>query len=645
MAIYKNSFLTRFADRTGLKSSDFLSMYAPQIIKEILNNEKLFMPKASWFIGIPGSGKSSILRLFGVDILSEIIRQQAAYNHLYEPLVEAKIIVDDSIKTVGIYVQIDELYSEADNVTLSGISTEKLFFTLFDLRVAKQILAILEKIYKDVTEPNACVIVKEVDSAKLPPRIFSEKKDFHTFDTLIRRQEQLISQVLTSFPGAPIPELLELHNRFASLDLISAQQEFHNVKFILMIDDAHDLYPKQLQLLKNAVEKRNSFPRWVATRKHIYPIQFLVGDSMGNIDGREIYIFDLDNRLSKNKSLYKRFIKILVEKRLKSTFALSEYTTEQIEGMIYPEDLSKFTDSINIKKLQYEEIENIKNNSRITSQAIDEYIDGKKQYTPLEVEAILIKANRFIKSKQPSLFPELNIDLTEIASKDKQAAKLFLKKRAKVPLYSGFDIIVDVSNYNVEQFLRVFSPFIDRLIYRVELDKDLNIKPAEQYNILKKAAKSYIENVIPKLLYGKFIYQLVDNLGRFFSYRTYEPNAPHAPGVTQFAITSSDMEIIKKHSSSESHTWLEEIICTLTMAIANNVIVPEKEQHQGARDSEKKVVFSINRLLCIKYELPIQRGDFQIFSLEFLWEMCKSPLKPVDIKSRRLNRQRSLWSD
>ncbi len=103
------------------------------------------------------------------------------------------------------------------------------------------------------------------------------------------------------------------------------------------------------------------------------------------------------------------------------------------------------------------------------------------------------------------------------------------------------------------------------------------------------------------------------------------------------------MEIIKNNSSLESSTWKEEIIRTLTIAIANNVIVPENEQRQGAKGSEKKFVFSLNRLLCINYELPLQKGDFQLFSLEFLWQMCKNRFTPVDVKSKKLNRQRSLW--
>lgn len=646
MAIYKNPFLTRFADRAGVKNSNFLSMYAPEIIKTILNTEELLIPKASWFIGIPGSGKSSILRLFSVEILNEIIKQRTLYLHLYEPLVDAKIIIDDEIKTVGIYVQIDELFTETANVNLPNINNEQLFYTLFDLRIAKQILVVLKGINKNSDSLSLDkLFVEGVSSDRLPPNIFSEKINLNEFSVLIREQEQMISQVLSSFPGKSVPESLELHNRFSSLDLINAQGKFHNIQFVLMVDDVHDLYPEQLKLLRSALVKRNSFPRWLASRKHILPISTLIGNSTGFIDERELHVVDID-QFSKNRTLYKKFIKNLVEKRLKLTSSLSEFTIEQIEGMLSSIDFENYFNEEavrDIQQVQREELLKLQRNNRFSCESINDFVDKKRNFNLLEAELLLIKANRFIKKRQPSLFPELEIDIDGSATKDKQAAELFIKKRAKVPLYSGFDTILDASNHNVEQYLRVFSPFVDRLIFRVELDKDINIIPKDQCSILQKAAKSYMDDMISKLLYGKSIHQLVDNLGRYFAYRTYEPNAPHAPGVTQFAITAEDMAVISNHQDLMDKSWVSDIVRTLSIAISNNVIVPQSSTSQGAKGSAKKYVFSLNRLLCVKFELPLQRGDFQLFSLDFLSKLSIQRFTESEMKSRKLNRQKNIW--
>ncbi len=124
-----------------------------------------------------------------------------------------------------------------------------------------------------------------------------------------------------------------------------------------------------------------------------------------------------------------------------------------------------------------------------------------------------------------SLFPEYDFSSKEASSKDIQAAKLFWKKRANIQLYSGIDDIIAASNNNVEQFMRVFSPFIDHLIYCVELDKSQKILHREQKQIFNSIVKKYIDDVILRLHYSDKIYRLIENLGNFFKLRTYEPSS------------------------------------------------------------------------------------------------------------------------
>jgi hypothetical protein len=90
----------------------------------------------------------------------------------------------------------------------------------------------------------------------------------------------------------------------------------------------------------------------------------------------------------------------------------------------------------------------------------------------------------------------------------------------------------------------------------------------------------------------------------------------------------------------QKNVELSQILAT---AIAHNVIVPpERGKHQGAKESELKYVFTLNRLLCVKYELPMQKGDFQLLPLDLLEEMCNRPFKPEEIKKRK-GSQTLIW--
>jgi len=610
-------------------------MYAPQIFRKLLANENLLLPKTSWLVGIPGSGKSSILRLLEIDMISDIIHHKDIYRQLYDVLEESGFIDQDIINRIGLYVHIDDFYYEASKVNISNVKNERLFYTLIDLRIARQLLKAITILKVNDLAKKDEVLIKGISSEKLPPGIYGIDTSINEFEKYIVEQEKLMSQVLMSFPGSKLPEDLDLHYRFSVFDLIDAQQQFHQVKLILMIDDAHDLQQEQFSLLKTDIERRNTFPRWVATRKHIYSIDKLLGRSNGTTDGRETGDIDLDKELSTQPSIYKRFIKILVNKRLNFTSFLNEFTIENIESLLNTSESLGELDESKISKIENDQLKDKKlliQNLIHKHPEIDELFDDKS-ISFLEREIMLIKLNRLIKKKQPSLFPERFIfeeEFENLNSKDKQAAKLFLKKRIGAPLYSGFNDVLFASNNNVEQFLRVFSPFIDRLIYKVELDKNRSISVKEQNAIFLKIANDYTDKIISKLVHGKRISQLIDNLGRFFSYRTYEPNAPHAPGVTQFALIASEFELLYL-PKAEVETWIWNLSTILSTAIAYNVIIPEKAQRQGSRNSELKHIFSINRLLCVKYSLPLQKGDFQRIPIKLLSEMSYKHFTPETI--------------
>ena len=646
---YRNAFLTRFSDRTGLKNTSFLSMYAPQIFRKLLlTNENLLLPKASWIVGIPGSGKSTILRLLEVDVIVDIIQHKDIYRQLYDVLEEAGIINNDVINRTGLYVHIDDFYYEASKVNIPIVENEKLFYTLLDLRIARQLLKAILELNKFNRINSDKIIIKGVPSEKHPPGIFNSDKNIIEFEKNIIEKEKLISRVLTSFPGSDLPKNLELHYRFSSLDLINVQQEYHQIKFILMIDDAHDLQHDQFLLFKNSIERRNTFPRWIATRKHIYPINKLLGFSNGTLDGRETKDIDLDEEFSAQPSVYKKFIRFLVNNRLNFTSFLNEFNSENIESLLSNDVRPDEKQIALIKNEQWKEEREVRKKLFHDQPELDELFNNEST-SILDREIMLIKLHRLVRKRQPTLFPEnFENEMQNLSSKDKQAAELFLKKRVGLPLYSGFDDIIAASNNNVEQFLRVFSPFIDRLIYRVELDKNKNIDAKEQNKIFKKITTDYIDKIISRLVYGKKICQLIDNLGQFFLYRTYEPNAPHAPGVTQFALLTSDVDIFFL-SKSEKEPWVNELSNILSTAIAFNVIIPENVQKQGAKGSELKYIFSINRLLCVKYSLPLQRGDFQKIPLRLLFEMCNKFVPPETIIRRKKffprDSQLKIWAD
>jgi len=68
MARVRNAFKIRAADPSVIETAQFLQLYCPLLLDH-LQKDDLFVPKLIVVRGSPGSGKSSLLRLFETDTL------------------------------------------------------------------------------------------------------------------------------------------------------------------------------------------------------------------------------------------------------------------------------------------------------------------------------------------------------------------------------------------------------------------------------------------------------------------------------------------------------------------------------------------------------------------------------------------------
>jgi hypothetical protein len=166
------------------------------------------------------------------------------------------------------------------------------------------------------------------------------------------------------------------------------------------------------------------------------------------------------------------------------------------------------------------------------------------------------------------------------------------------------------------------ATIVDRMIYRAELDRDKAISAKEQEDILKKCADEYYGALEEKHRRGSAIRQFVDNLGLFYEEVTYRPNAPIAPGVNGFGLTRQQiLQVVSGSKKGQDSLVFREV---LTNAVAGNVL-SVRITKQGQAGSEK-VVFYLNRLLCVKFRLPLNYGGWQPLPVPLLIRMMQEPV-------------------
>jgi len=107
-------------------------------------------------------------------------------------------------------------------------------------------------------------------------------------------------------------------------------------------------------------------------------------------------------------------------------------------------------------------------------------------------------------------------------------------------------------------------------------------------------------------------------------------NAPYAPGVNGFGLDRALLRrVLAKRESDDKTALLREV---LTIAVAYNIfsVRPTKQGQVGS----EKIVFYLNRLLCVKYYLPLGFGGFQVLKIDDVVRMMEGPV-PAKEWSRR----------
>jgi hypothetical protein len=451
--------------------------------------------------------------------------------------------------------------------------------------------------------------------------MFSGDLSVSSLASACERIETDFATLLNSFPGDPVPSSIQPHARIFSLPFLCRQKEavseLSSLSPIVMLDDLHELYEIQRQQIQDEFLQRSSVPRWVAIRKHVYELEELI--SLEGVTGdREYREIDLD---SASPTLFRKFVANVADRRMQQSNALQQYNVNDFRAQLLEPEQNIATAKVQDKTV------------KVTARLA--VLTGRPANVPHELavgenvpvhfltalEGQLLMAERLANRRQKVMFPDME-PLEPTDGKTQEAARLFAARRFGLPYYHSFETLSDCSNGNVEQFLSLASLFADKMIFRAELGRELSLSAHEQEDMIRRSANVYYNEIEQRFERGFAIRQLVENLGLFFEAVTYRPTAPIAPGVNGFGLPRVQLRrVLAARGDEDDVVALREV---LTSAVAGNVIFVRSTK-QGQAGAEK-IVFYLNRLLCIRYDLPLNTGGWQPLSMDTLIKMIKGPV-------------------
>lgn len=604
MSAFENLFAARSYE-SMVSDYRFLELFSDKILDAI--NKAAFHNKVTIFRSGPGGGKTSLLQLFGPEPLRRISGNRDVNKEVYARLRGLGVITDNGPRILSVYHRLDTY-----DMLPEGAQGEDMrdLFTLVGARLTmKWISGILSMNGLNHSHMDRIKIGIPTSGKTLPGSpIPCSGKDLYEWAA---RTEDAICSATGSFEKGRSGAA----RRFTGLDHIHMMTPGHvyvddkaiAARPMIALDDLHRLNDTQRQLLmEHLCEARYPAPVWLAERLDTLNLE----DFFNGINGREYTTVELEEHWEGKGMAFESFARSISEKRIQKAGTGLQIMPlpDHLDGDIAPQ----LDDDMRVA------LKTIQDRVRAKSERLPRYskwvakVESSEGSSLLESLALWkvveINIKRYERKKIEPLVetPLDDVDEGNDDRKIQEAAELMLCNEFDLPYYYGFKKIAALATFNVELFLELASGMIERVVAQLLFDSgDHRISARDQQKIVKDIAGRHWDDIRRMNANGGDVKRFLESFCRFAGSEN-TPNAPYAPGVTGFGITTASWEEIKGCREGA----VGRLNRVLHTCLAQNYL-KLKSVRQGKQGSDPKAVLYLNRLFCAHAGLPVGRGSWR----------------------------------
>lgn len=593
-------------------------------------------------IGTPGSGKTTMARLFQFPVLRAALRQSDSdtYRPLLDALTECQAIAEDRPIVNGFRLPLEAEYRDFWELPYKEDVKFNLMCGLLQARAMLGWLRNLEA--SDIRLDSVRIVPKPGTEAATQaiggtegPRVLARAQEV----------EQGIYRVSAALVAPNVEDLdHQAVSAYRPFDVVSeilardGAQEFH-LRPLVMFDDAHSLHQRQFdQFLRWLIRRELAVSRWVLSRLDaMSPEGVLLGakalvtedENLPGVQrGREITVIALqgaslgDGR-SMGRRAFRRMARDMANRYLLQMPTFSRKRVTEFETLLQsaPECLtasqvSKLAQTADIKQDKLA----LKDDDRAQiEKQISTYLSGAETVdTGEDVKLAMLKIlmARFASRRpQVSLFGDEDEERPEgrpvkADSGVAEGARLHLFHEFRRPFFYGMDTLCDAGSENAEQFLRLAAELVDRSETLIIRDKNFTLPPKVQHELLRERADS-IMNEWNFPLHPQ-VRQLCDAIGKACIERSKQETAPLGAGAGGVGILEGEFTRIP-----EAHPALARV---LQFGVAYNAFSLVRNRIVKDR---KWCVIEVSGVLAIHFGLTLQRGHFVEWNLQTLIESAE----------------------
>lgn len=407
------------------------------------------------------------------------------------------------------------------------------------------------------------------------------------------------------------------HDTLVSLKLITPESILFDgtpiaKNVLLMFDDVEKLTRWQRERLFQAViEARSPTGVWIAER-----FEALSTDEMlasGARKGRDYgKVILLENYWRGHIKRFENFVLNIADRRARSAadIEIASFSSCLQSSLDGTEWRDKFSQALEVVTTRVKSLagQKVRFQDWVASR---EKMRGTLRERVVAWRALEILIEREKKKPQRSLF-ETPFPVETLKEKDDAAvrasAELFISKEFGFPYYFGPTMLSKLASSNTEQFLWLAGDEFEEIVAAALIKKSTDLPPERQQALLIGASQALWDDIPKRVRHGREVRAFLESIGNFSKWMTYKPTAPNDIGVNGVAILMRDKEHLMNRRTIPARQNFDKLAEVIASAIAYNLLEPVLDYNCKGK---RWMVLNLNRLLCVRFNLPLHYGKFK----------------------------------